>query len=655
MREAPPPQVATNSWQVCCNNCDKTVSDIHYHCSTCDNGDYDLCETCVAGGVVCRGEGHWLIKRSIQNGSVINSTTEKLIPKRRADPQSSKEMPGSFNGETKPVPEDKECRRTCNSCVRVLPEKILVSCSQCEDYDLCVPCVLEGKHGHHPAHTLEPISKEMDIPDRASNMCVPGRGQRHRAICDGCQKTIFGIRHKCLDCPDFDFCGACVEDGRRSHGHRFVPVYEPLPEPSLIKERHFGIYCDGPQCENEAEPRYIVGTRYKCAICEDTDFCANCEAHPSNKHNKTHPLIKFNTMVRDVSISTVAESSNGQELHKYGDREPHGLFRQPSVATLPPYTAADPLGGQTINTPKISSKPETTSNVTSKSNSMHEAEREMGSARPHLSFDLDARFEADSVPDGTVLTPGKLFVQTWTMHNPGPLQWPTGCSLRFTGGDHMLNLDRARPNTFATMSRAQESNRTVRQIPQGQKASFCVSLRAPAQDGKFVSYWRMIAPDGTPFGHKVWCDIQVKSQSRPVSGSHASQEAANLRARLHALSTSLERSTRSRTTDSAAALESTNRQTDVCAAPLPRTHIPASCSQPCCLNTNPVNAATEAPRWQSDLLTNQPPRSPYFNFVRDGRAKPQGEGPQKATEETRPKCFPSKSKNKAPSVSNSCL
>ena len=118
MKEAPTPQLVATSWQVCCNRCDKPVLDAHYHCSICDGGDYDLCEACVTAGSVCRGDGHWLIKRSIKNGNVISSTTEKVAPKSKIQELGGKEMPGSFNNEVKAADFPQEPRRTCNACVR---------------------------------------------------------------------------------------------------------------------------------------------------------------------------------------------------------------------------------------------------------------------------------------------------------------------------------------------------------------------------------------------------------------------------------------------------------------------------------------------------------------------------------------------------------
>lgn len=32
----------------------------------------------------------------------------------------------------------------------------------------------------------------------------------HSATCDYCESVIFGIRHKCINCPDFDLCSNCI-------------------------------------------------------------------------------------------------------------------------------------------------------------------------------------------------------------------------------------------------------------------------------------------------------------------------------------------------------------------------------------------------------------------------------------------------------------
>ena len=48
---------------------------------------------------------------------------------------------------------------------------------------------------------------------------------------------------------------------------------------------HPGVICDG--CNGP-----IIGTRYKCAICEDFDYCEKCEEKSNGGHG--HPLLKIN-------------------------------------------------------------------------------------------------------------------------------------------------------------------------------------------------------------------------------------------------------------------------------------------------------------------------------------------------------------------------
>ena len=46
---------------------------------------------------------------------------------------------------------------------------------------------------------------------------------------------------------------------------------------------HVGVACDG--CGESP----ILGVRYKCAVCKDFDYCANCE----EKLDHDHPFLKI--------------------------------------------------------------------------------------------------------------------------------------------------------------------------------------------------------------------------------------------------------------------------------------------------------------------------------------------------------------------------
>ena len=203
--------IPSNSFTICCNNCDKPIPDAHWHCSICERGDFDLCQDCVEKGCLCDSEDHWLIKRFVKGGKVINSTTETIAPK-KATKVEEKAIPGAFTSEIKreDVLEPLDLSRTCNSCVGgeimlcfssasfliviVFDESTFVTCTVCDDYDLCIPCHVGLKHGHHPSHAFEPASKDTVLDTFAVKLCSPGRNMRHGAICDGCDEVRFSKR-----------------------------------------------------------------------------------------------------------------------------------------------------------------------------------------------------------------------------------------------------------------------------------------------------------------------------------------------------------------------------------------------------------------------------------------------------------------------------
>ncbi|KAK4990715.1 hypothetical protein LTR66_006736 [Elasticomyces elasticus] len=510
-REATVDIAETTPWTVYCNECDKPMMDAHFHCNVCDSGDFDLCDSCIGAGKHCNSEEHWLIKRVVQDGVITNSTTERVPPRkaiRQEGGQSAveQEMPGTFTEDTKTLNETIVPTRTCNSCVMILPEHDFVTCTTCDDFDLCVQCHVKTKHGHHPGHAFEPATSETAVGPLAEYLLAPGRNVRHNAICDGCDKTIYGVRYKCLNCPDFDYCFACNQHAHSTHRHhRFAPLYEPLREQRSIAARHFGIYCDGPLCSSDAQQSYIIGVRYKCAVCDDTDFCANCEALPSNKHNRTHPLIKFKTPVAKVSITTMNQDMSGA-VRAMGDKRPN--VEQ----------TTDSNNGKAASAANVASPVQTVADIkpTKEADDRISSVIDKNQIQDHasLSGQLTAAFLRDGVPDGTIRAPGERFTQVWTIRNPGPLAWPAGCSVRFVGGDNtMLNVDHVHPSHVTDIADASESNVVGREVESGEEIDFCVTMKAPETEGQKISYWRLKTADGQAFGHRLWCDIYVK---RPV-------------------------------------------------------------------------------------------------------------------------------------------
>ena len=242
--------------------------------------------------------------------------------------------------------------------------------------------------------------------------------------------------------------------------------------------------CDGPLCRNFTRGTYISGERYKCTICHDTDFCASCEAHPSNTHNRTHPLIKFKSPVRQVSVSTFGEDENGTPLNPMGDRRTTKSASTETVAPVSSNAATQVHHREPESVPEVCEKPEP-------------------------STGLQAFFVKDTVADGTSVAPNTVMTQTWTLYNPGPAVWPAGCSVRFIGGDSMFSVDTNHPISVENLIAAMESQELTKPVGPMETADFTITLKAPARVGRSISYWRLKTTDGEAFGHKLWCDINV--------------------------------------------------------------------------------------------------------------------------------------------------
>ncbi|KAK6599853.1 zz type zinc finger domain-containing protein [Botrytis cinerea] len=526
------PEPVVSSFSVYCNSCSVSIPDIHYHCSTCDNGDFDLCPECNDAGVTCNGD-HWLIKRIVDKGQYIHSTTEKLAPKQLSGYRDIKpQFSDSKVTLVAPAVEEKEPvpTRTCNSCISELSEENFVTCIDCEDFDLCIQCHVSLKHGHNPKHAFAFVNEDANFGPMASALLAAGRNASHSAICDGCDRTIFGVRHKCLDCPDWDYCDACIANAAFIHqGHRFVPLYEPVSRSGArqqaIRVRHHGIFCDGPLCKHKhhsedddgnISPAYITGDRYKCAVCHDTDFCAVCEASPSNSHNKTHPLIKFKTPVRNVSVTTLGDHPNGKPMAPMGDRF------TPTISKATETTQLNPPVVEAKSVAEVEPVAEEVEPVEAKEEVVEEVTEE---APAPVEEELVAHFVRDAVADGTIMTPNSVFEQTWYLRNGGKTSWPAGCSVRFVGGDNMCAVDPEHPASVHELVSAAESTTCYTEVAPGQEYGFTVLMRTPNRAGSFISYWRLTTPTGDKFGHRLWCDITV-NEPTPVIKSEVTETEA---------------------------------------------------------------------------------------------------------------------------------
>lgn len=115
-----------------------------------------------------------------------------------------------------------------------------------------------------------------------------------------------------------------------------------------------------------------------------------------------------------------------------------------------------------------------------------------------------------NIHDGTVIQAGSQFLKIWEMSNPGPDDWPKDTALQFVGGDRMFTDSALNEKSHCFMI-------TLARV--GESVCVTADLKAPSIPGHYVSFWRLVAPTGEPFGHRIWCDIVVEEGSESGSDS----------------------------------------------------------------------------------------------------------------------------------------
>jgi next-to-BRCA1 protein 1 len=94
------------------------------------------------------------------------------------------------------------------------------------------------------------------------------------------------------------------------------------------------------------------------------------------------------------------------------------------------------------------------------------------------------------------MTPLQQFVKIWKMRNEGTVAWPENTRLSYVGGDRLSNVEAV----------------PVPVIEPGAEVDIAVDMTAPNLPGRYVGYYRLLTPDGTRFGQRVWVDIIVAPQ-----------------------------------------------------------------------------------------------------------------------------------------------
>merc|ERR1711988_1083025 len=96
----------------------------------------------------------------------------------------------------------------------------------------------------------------------------------------------------------------------------------------------------------------------------------------------------------------------------------------------------------------------------------------------------------ETIPDGTILSPGERFEKTWKIRNPSgaPYAWPVGTKVTHARKEKMSGPDWI--------------NLPPAETPAGTDMDVTVSLVAPMREGRSVGFWRLISPSGVKFGQR---------------------------------------------------------------------------------------------------------------------------------------------------------
>lgn len=113
----------------------------------------------------------------------------------------------------------------------------------------------------------------------------------------------------------------------------------------------------------------------------------------------------------------------------------------------------------------------------------------------HSLCDNSAYIEDVTIPDGTVLAPGEIFVKTWILKNTGFCTWRDSYTLKFFEGDSMSGLD-------TEIGKATAS---------GNQTKVSIELAAPNLEGTYTGYWILANKYGYPFGTPFFVQIVVKN------------------------------------------------------------------------------------------------------------------------------------------------
>ncbi len=316
------------------------------------------------------------------------------------------------------------------------------------------------------------VLKEATPSDFPRSEAVPASEAVHdRVSCDGCgMKPILGPRFKCTVRDNYDLCSAC--EGKVPQPYPMLKICSPDVD---IRVKGW----TGPQ------PRSFPNRGGKCwgravPVPVQPEHCSRRFNAPASAAAPSAPVAPAAAM-EDVDRLILEDVMRMSEM----DVNSQKAEKIEEASVRPNESVVEPVVESVIE------------------QQVQKSAFNQGALRGYALKPM-ARFVGDvTVPDFSVLPPSTDFIKIWLVRNDGPCEWPSGVHLVTAGGDPMCNAAAVVP---------------IESIPVGAETRVSITLRTPPVAGRYVSYFKLQAPDGTIFGQKLWADVRVQV---PAGGSSA--------------------------------------------------------------------------------------------------------------------------------------
>ncbi|MBW0507422.1 hypothetical protein O181_047137 [Austropuccinia psidii MF-1] len=519
---------------VYCDRCHQTLDGFRAKCSHSDCPNYDLCLACYK----LRHHFHPM-EHSFQYFT-ISANNNDFITSFYSNLSQSDQLTTNHSSH----PTLLNHHATCDLCQKLITGTRW-KCLDCVDWDTCQQC-LDKVDALHPFHRLVPIMDPSHLtypPPAQHNLPHPG------VTCDGCDKSILGIRYKCLDlqCPDYNLCSHCESSPIPKHdpSHVFVkirdsqnwkvlvqtlkasaPLTHPLrfiKNPKLMKAHEEDKPCvtqfsnltnssgfqvmksplDSTSLTHSDKPENVFDG---CSIESKALDNHSCLL-PSNSPNQPQQGSNTNYnqpgdvihQLESLSIQPNLKVSKDEALEFANDPSLTSTGFSSSFESM--LTSSHKVRTGTIVEIDQSSEPQYNHSASLVSTKLKQPEANLAhdssKSNPEsidCSRDPQAQFVSDlNLEDGTCVSAGARFTKIWLVQNTSSVSWPKGTMIIFNGGFQNL-IQESFPVPSASPNEVVEVS---------------VETLAPDESGGYMQIWRLVCPDGKKFGDRLWINLKV--------------------------------------------------------------------------------------------------------------------------------------------------